>query len=510
MAGARLTESLSAFAVAGELGRGQPAGHVARTCRLAMLLADRMGLEGEPRRDVFYTSLLVHAGCTAGVSDFAIFLLCDELALQRDMCLCDPGHEIEALRILFRHAGAGSGPHRRLVSLFRLAAGGEERMREVEAGCSDVGARIAARLGLPAGGIEALANICELWNGKGPRGRKGDEIPQPARVVNAAMTLELFLSGRGVEAAAEAARRRAGRSLDPAVCEAFVAAAPALEWDGSGGEEEWQQALALEPEPVLEAGPELIDGLAAACADFIDLKLPGGAAHSRRVATLAERIAARMGLDAVDVALARRAGYVHAIGAVSLAALSLQPGRRLSRAEEEQVRLHPALTGRILSGTPLARAAALGAMHHESLDGSGYPGGIAGAAFPVVARIVAAADAYDEAVMHSPPASPAEVMPALSGAAYRRFGGDVCAALAAEVEGRPGRASPPSWPAGLTDREVEVLRLAALGRTVREIGQQLSISPHTARHHIESVYSKAGVSSRAGATLFAMEHGLLG
>jgi DNA-binding NarL/FixJ family response regulator len=65
------------------------------------------------------------------------------------------------------------------------------------------------------------------------------------------------------------------------------------------------------------------------------------------------------------------------------------------------------------------------------------------------------------------------------------------------------------WPAGLSEREVEVLRLVARGLSRRQIGQQLYISEKTADHHIQHIYTKCGVSTRASATLFAMQHRLL-
>jgi DNA-binding NarL/FixJ family response regulator len=64
--------------------------------------------------------------------------------------------------------------------------------------------------------------------------------------------------------------------------------------------------------------------------------------------------------------------------------------------------------------------------------------------------------------------------------------------------------------AGLSEREVEVLRLIARGQTVKQIAPQLGISTKTVDSHIQHVYTKIGVSTRAGATLFAMEHQLLG
>ena len=63
---------------------------------------------------------------------------------------------------------------------------------------------------------------------------------------------------------------------------------------------------------------------------------------------------------------------------------------------------------------------------------------------------------------------------------------------------------------GLSAREIEVLRLVARGRSIREIAKDLVISPKTADAHIRHIYSKAGVSTRAAATLYAMQHDLIG
>ena len=65
-------------------------------------------------------------------------------------------------------------------------------------------------------------------------------------------------------------------------------------------------------------------------------------------------------------------------------------------------------------------------------------------------------------------------------------------------------------PAGLSDREVEVLRLIAQGRTSREIAEALVITEKTAGHHVEHIYAKTGVSTRVGAAMFAMRHDLAG
>jgi len=67
----------------------------------------------------------------------------------------------------------------------------------------------------------------------------------------------------------------------------------------------------------------------------------------------------------------------------------------------------------------------------------------------------------------------------------------------------------PAGPAGLSERECEVLGLLARGLATKQVARRLGISPKTCDHHIQRLYGKAGVSTRAGATLFALEHGLV-
>jgi DNA-binding CsgD family transcriptional regulator len=67
----------------------------------------------------------------------------------------------------------------------------------------------------------------------------------------------------------------------------------------------------------------------------------------------------------------------------------------------------------------------------------------------------------------------------------------------------------PERPGGLTRREVDVLRLAARGLTTREIADRLYISAKTADHHIQHIYTKIDVSTRAAAALWAMQHAVV-
>ncbi|MBI2856660.1 MAG: hypothetical protein HYX93_07430, partial [Chloroflexi bacterium] len=176
--------------MAGDLGRGQPLGHSLRTCYLALHVAEELGLRAEDQRDVYYAALLVHAGCTAGVPQFAAMLAGDELAASRDMYLCDPGNMLQVLRWLGRHVAPEASFPTRTQRFVQALLQAERTMADFDKGCSDVGAQVAKRLGLPAGTQESLFHICELWNGRGPHRLKGDSIPLATRIANASMVLE--------------------------------------------------------------------------------------------------------------------------------------------------------------------------------------------------------------------------------------------------------------------------------------------------------------------------------
>jgi DNA-binding CsgD family transcriptional regulator len=176
------------------------------------------------------------------------------------------------------------------------------------------------------------------------------------------------------------------------------------------------------------------------------------------------------------------------------------------------VRLHPYLTERMLAFSPaLARLGEVAVQHHERLDGSGYPRGVTGNAMSPAGKVLAVADAYHamrEPRPHRSALSPDSAAGELRlGVRLGRFDGDAAAAVLRAAGHSVGRRR--ELPAGLTARELEVLRLLVRGLSNREIAEQLTISRRTAGTHIEHIYSKLGVSNRARASLFAMKHGLM-
>jgi putative nucleotidyltransferase with HDIG domain len=247
--------------------------------------------------------------------------------------------------------------------------------------------------------------------------------------------------------------------------------------------------------------------------EFADLKSVFTLGHSTAVAELAEAAAWRLGLGEADVAVVRRAGLVHDVGRVAVSTGIWEKAGPLSTGEWERVRLHTYFGERVLARCGgLAEAGAVAARHHERLDGSGYHRGAAAGDLPLAARVLAAADvcqAMTEPRPHRAGLAPGDIARALDQEVVAgRLDGDAVAAVL-QAAGLRGGAAPRAFPAGLTAREVEVLRLVARGHSNKAIAAQLQLSPKTVGHHVGHVYAKAGVSTRAAAALFAVEHGLL-
>jgi HD-GYP domain-containing protein (c-di-GMP phosphodiesterase class II)/DNA-binding CsgD family transcriptional regulator len=243
------------------------------------------------------------------------------------------------------------------------------------------------------------------------------------------------------------------------------------------------------------------------------VKSPYFLGHSSGVARLGEEAATRLGLGDEEATAVRRSGLLHDLGRVGVSNLVWDKPGPLTASEWEQVRLHAYHTERILARSPvLGRLAQIAGMHHERTDGSGYHRGATAGAIPIAARVLAAADVFQALTEPRPhraafaPEQTARQVEAMvaAGALDPEATRAVCEAAGVALRRTPG-----TWPAGLTDREVEVLRLLARGRSKKEIAKTLVIAPGTVHTHTVHIYEKLGVSTRAGVALFAMEHGLL-
>jgi HD-GYP domain-containing protein (c-di-GMP phosphodiesterase class II) len=257
---------------------------------------------------------------------------------------------------------------------------------------------------------------------------------------------------------------------------------------------------------------ERLDSALLAIGNFVDLKSPYFLGHSRAVADLAAAAAARIGLSEAETVTLRRAGLMHDLGRLGISNGILDKADPLGAGEWERLRLQPHLTERMLrQSEALAPLGTIAVQHRERLDGSGYPRGVSGSGISREARILGAADAYQamrEPRPHRAALSAEEAAARLNEEVRSgRLGAEaVDAVLGAAGHRVPRRRA---GPAGLTPREVEVLRLLARGLSNKEIAQRLVIAPKTVANHAEHIYAKIGAQTRAAPGLFAMRHGLL-
>jgi HD-GYP domain-containing protein (c-di-GMP phosphodiesterase class II) len=506
----RRSEVIAALSLGLDLGLGQPMDHMLRTAVIAARLGDRLGLDTHRRAVVYYASLVSWIGCQADSPELTA-LFHDEIGFRAGTYGSDL-RGVARVRFLLGQAVADRTPLDRATTAAVFLASGRRLMTEILDSHYLSAGVLADRLGLGGDVRVAIHHTFERWDGTGlPRGVRGEDIPVEMRIVRLADVAEVHARRSGIEGAVLVVRRRSGTEFDPAIGSLFAENAGALLADLD--RDAWELALDLAPDRGDALSAPDLDDLLAAIGDFVDLKSPHRHGHSRAVAELAAASASAIGLPVAIADTLRRAGWVHDLGRLGISSTIWGSQRPLSAAERERVLLYPYLTQRVLGRVGgLTEVAALAGQHRESLDGSGFPKGLAGISLSTPARILAAADAYQSLTETRP--HRAALTPERAAAAVERQARDGVldpACVRAVVAGAGhASASRVSRPSGLTRREEEVLALAAVGRSSREIAQELTISPKTVRNHLEHIYAKAGVSNRATASLFAMEYGIVG
>ncbi|WP_102145640.1 HD domain-containing phosphohydrolase [Mycobacterium hubeiense] len=506
----RRAELLAALSVAIDLGLGQPAEHMLRSALIATRLSDLLGLNKQQRDCIYYTTLIMWVGCHADSHEVSRWFG-DDLSFRKGAYLVD-WSGLPYMRFLLSRAARGESVMQRLALTAVLLANARSHLSQmIYSHCTSAGL-LADHIGLGPDVQAALTSGFERYDGGGlPAGLSGDAIPIEMRVAQLADMVEVHHRNYGVDGAVTMARSRRGGQFDPHIVDVFADHAGAV-LAGPPAGDAWAAALAQAPDRDHRLDEDALDRMLAALGDFVDLKCPFTLGHSRSVASLAAAAGDVAGLGLQATTLLRRAGYVHDLGRIGISNQIWSKPAQLTAAEFERVRLHPYLTTRILCNVRgLEDVAKLAGNHHECVDGSGYPRGLADSALTVSDRMLAAAVAYQSACEPRP---------------YRDDLGPDGAAKRLRDRARRGELDPNAVeavmqaaghhaqrlqvrPGGLTPREIEVLRLVARGASHKEIAKSLVISDKTARNHVERTYAKIGVSNRVGASMYALQHGLM-
>lgn len=487
-----------------------PFEHGLHATLMAMRLADLAGVGSDIARRTYYACLLVYVGCTTDAYEGATIFGSEQTANIVPV-LFGSRRELAGGVLRALPNPKTRGLTRAYDTIHRIPAAIAADTRHQRSIC-EVAEILSERVGLPEDIAGLFPLLTERWDGKGRLGRaRGHDIPLSLRIAELARDIAFQVTIGDPTRAVTVARTRAGGAFDPDLVDLFVENAEEVLAAGRPDGSIWDEVLDAEPATHLFIEGNQIDKALAAIGDFADLLSPSFVTHSSGVAGLVELAARIVGFGEDDVVAVRRAAGIHDLGRVAISPALWEKTGPLSADEQEQVRLHPYHTERVFARSPfLAALAAVAGCHHERLDGSGYHRGLTARTLDPRARLIAVADTFHaltEPRPHRAALSRAEAADVVVDQANAGLLDPTMVKAVVEAAGEP---SPEvENPVGLTDREIEVLGFLARGLQTKQIAAELNVSPKTADAHIQSSYRKIGVSTRAAATLFVMEHGLM-
>ncbi len=513
----RLGEFVATLALAQDNAFGQPLESQLRSCLLASWIAEAAGFDRDVRDTAYWVALLRYVGCTGHAHEVAT-VFGDEIAIRAQSLIHDAANPAEVMRDVMDFATRGHTPEEQeqIARMIQQTAK-EWVVYNFASGC-EVAVMLVKRLGFPPGVHEALRCTFERWNGNGhPNHVKGEAIPPAMRVVHLSHDMEAIARIFSPDHALDAARDRRDRTYDPALADVFVTHGRAM-LDRLRTTEPWDAVLALEPEPRRTLDGDALDEALTVAADFVDLKSPYMGGHSRRCAALAGDAARVLGFPDEAVTTLRRAALVHDFGTTAVPNSIWDKPGPLTRTEFDRVELHPLLTEQMLRRSPaLAALNPAAAAHHEKCDGSGYHKRVRADGADLGACVLAATEVYvgltterADRPAHPPADAAAELRRLEDGGVLESRASRAVLVAAGHGESEALSTRRPQNPGGLSRREVDVLRLAAMGLTTKQIADRLFISPKTTDHHIQHIYNKIGVATRAAAALWGMQNGVVG
>jgi len=401
----KLAELIGALSHALDLNEGEPAGHSLRVCWIGMHIGEAIGLDAATRWSLYYTLLLKDLGCSSNAARICELYLADDRAFKHDFKRAGAG-ALDLLGFVASHTGAHVAWRRRIAALLHVARNGDALAQELILTRCSRGAAIARRLRFPDDVAQGIHALDEHYDGSGrPDGLRGDAIPVAARIALLAQVIDVFQFAHGPEAAVAEARRRAGSWFDPRLVDAFATLArrPAF-WATLQGDALGAAVNALEPAGhAVPLDDDYLDDIAEAFGAVVDAKSPYTAGHSARVGDTTDALARELGIGDARRRWLRRAALLHDVGKLGVSNSILDKPGRLDADEWEAVKRHATYTGEILGRlSAFEELAPIAAAHHEKLDGTGYPLGLAAAEIRLETRIITTADIFDAITAERP------------------------------------------------------------------------------------------------------------
>ena len=391
-------ELLAALSHALDLTEGAPAGHTLRSCMIAMRIADGTGLGAADRTALYYAMLLKDAGCSSNAARITALFGADDHTVKPRMKFVDADNRIRLAIETFKNTGGTGGLRSRISHFMGIARGGGVTRELIAIRC-ERGANIARQMGFPEATCSAIRSLDEHWNGGGhPEGLKERAIPLLARIANLAQTVDIFHGAQGVDATMAMVTDRRKTWFDPQLAD-FV-----LTWRNDADWWTWLiesapelEVVAMEPlesrRGVHAAGFDLV---AQSFADIVDAKSPFTYRHSTNVSRWARQVGSKFFTDGHELTRLSRAGLLHDIGKLGVSNTILDKNGPLLDDERMAMQAHPVHTWEILRRVPaFSDFARMASLHHEKLDGTGYPWKVPGEALDLQSRILVVADIFE-------------------------------------------------------------------------------------------------------------------
>ena len=397
-----LSEVLAAMSRALDITEGRMEGHTVRTCIIGMRIAGELDLSPFDKVALYGALLLKDSG-VSGVTRLNEVVAAEAPEARQLIDLSSlPQKTREAL-----HNATVAGRDA-IKDRFSLILG--RKSRRISAvpliqSRGERGERMALRMGFSTATADAIRNIDEHWDGSGPEGRREHEIPLFSRIILLAQTVDAFVTQRGVPLAMRMTRERSGQWFDPNLVRIVRSWREQVNW--------WQSllspdataaALAAEPQQHTRyVDDKGLDEVAKAFAEIIDSKSPFTFQHSTNVAKYARATAFELSFEKKEVRVLNRAALLHDVGKLGVATDILNKNGPLTAEERAEMQRHPLYTWEILENVgAFASFARTAALHHEKLDGSGYPWGVPASELDLPARILCVADMYEALTANRP------------------------------------------------------------------------------------------------------------
>lgn len=503
----RTAELVGGLSLATDMGAGLPLQSGIAATILATRMAARLGLSAQQQRDTFYATVLRFIGCSATASDVAQMGAGDDISMNYALGMCDMTDPKQVADALNRYwAKSADDSVRRAV--IRAVTDDLSQMAGITTMHCSQGMVLSKRLSVGDNVPRLLNHTYDRWDGVAST-QEGDAIPIAARLSNLAAGTAIVLRSLGKQMALEMILPRKGGQFCPGCIELLDKERDTL-LAGLDAPSCWELFLDSEPGESESLDAAAFENGCTAYADYADQKSGYLLGHSRRVAKLSFFATEAVGLDLESRQRLRLSALLHDVGRAGVPSGLWDKPTALTIHERQIVQSHNAHTETVLKlATSMRDVCDRAVGVHERSNKTGYPR--AASLDDVEISVLAAADVY-EALTHDRPwrqafapdiAANMLLDEAKAGRLPRRAVSSVL-----DAAGHSTKVAADAYPAGLTQREVEVLALLTQGLSTKLISERLGMSPKTAENHVGHVYDKTGARGRAAAALYAVEHGL--